>query len=1306
MTTTSPGGNSTPRTPGPGASTSSGLPRQIGAYQVEEEIGRGSSGVVLRAIDTRLDRTVALKAVSLELAEDAQQLERFEREAKVLAALHHPNVAMIHALERVEGRPVLVLEHVGGDTLYRVLLNGRMEPDAACRVGAQVAAALEAAHALGIIHRDLKPANVKFSTRGVAKVLDFGLARHLQPTGAGDGPGTLGRAMVGTPGYMSPEQVHGGKVDQRTDIWALGSVLFECVTGRPAFDGSTWADRIAAILHVDPDWSLLPDGTPPRLRSLLESCLHRDPAQRPREVAEVRGVLEELLKERPWGETGELILPREPAVKAVLVTDCVRLLQADELDAGQRVGLHDWMAAMRQRHSGREIAEGWVFLFEEPLAAVEAALELHAGLSEIGEALGRPMAARVGIHLGEVLLRTSASPDGASIVLEGRAMPLARSLMGLALPGQSLLSRGAADPARRAESASVGGLRWVRHGSYRLPMGDVVDVVEVGRPGRSLIGPPADSERGRRERPGRLPEQVTSFVGRTRELEVLEQNLRQHRLVTVFGTGGCGKTRLSLVLAERWRDLLTGGSWFVDLSDCVSREELARRVAQALGLREGPGQEMEPLLRDHLSSRELLLVLDGCEGLTGLVGRFVESLLRACPRLRILATSREALGISEEVVFSLQPFPVAELDRLDLAQLAQVDACRLFVERARQAQPEFRLEAGNAGSIQIACQCLGGLPLAIELAAARVKEEGVDEIARRLEQSLSLEDGDGSREALSAALAWSHRQLGPAEQLLFRRLAIFAGAWSLEAAEEVCGSPEMPLAQMLCQLIDRSLVQVSRTVEGRRHRLLEPVKIFAREQLERSGEMAVLRERHRHRVLRLVESAVVRLRGPQQASWLARLESEHEEIRTALARCGDDEGKEVEELRIAAAAWSFWHLRGHWALGREALTRALDRARRAPAPMRCLALEGAGVLAGCQGDLHAARALHEECLALRRAEEDWVGVSSSLDHLGELAMAAGELTTARALFEESLARRQAVDDEHGVADSQHHLGRVALARGDLASAGQLLDDSHERRRRLGDSAGIAACLTDLGALSCARGDLQAAQAALEESLAIRRELGDGRGIADNLARLSELATIACNLSSARSLSEEALALRRELGDKRGVADSLTQLGQVVLEQGEPAEARSLHEEALDLKRELGGRATIASSLLALGRVAEAEGELESAWQLGVEALRLHRGSSDSEQAGLAETLECLGQVAAGRQRAALAVQLLGAAEALRERLGSPPPRDHGTGLAAALASARQALGTEAFDATWQQGRALRLEQAVLRAMSAWEFPAA
>jgi predicted ATPase/DNA-binding SARP family transcriptional activator/Tfp pilus assembly protein PilF len=799
---------------------------------------------------------------------------------------------------------------------------------------------------------------------------------------------------------------------------------------------------------------------------------------------------------------------------------------------------------------------------------------------------------------------------------------------------------------------------------------------------------------------------TTRFFGREEEMARLDKMLStpRTRLVTITGPGGTGKTRLALEVAAQlaeeavWEERALWGAVFVSLAELSEAERLFEVMLRALGIVPIPGQEpLEQLAQALVSQSNTLLVLDNFEQLVEAGALLVRDLLAKTEKVKLLVTSRQKLNIEAEHAFHLAPLPLSAGAQTPEEQLS-VASIALFVDRAQAALPDFQLTERNAAPVAQLCDYLEGLPLSIELAAARVSVLSPSRILSQVQAgrldflATRRRDAVSRQKTLRATLDWSYHLLSEAAQRFLAQVSVFRGGWTLLAAQAVCALSEEETLEMLTLLRDSSLLKVTDTHEGLRFSLLETIREYSQERLRELGEEADVCRRHRDYFAALVAQAEPELAGPEQALWLERLETEHDNLCAALGWCETDAASAQAHLLLTGALSRFWEVRGYLNLGRGYLSRALSRDEcSAPTADRAKALQGAGSLANSQGDFASARVSLEESLTLRRELGDRRGIAASLFNLGLVAYAQGDYAAAKSLYEESLAIRRELGDKAGIAASLFNLGLVAYAQGDYAAAKSLYEESLAIRRELGDRRGIAVLLENLGLVVRSQGDYAAAKSLYEESLAIRRELGYRAGIAGSLDILGNMAFGQGDYAAAKSLYEESLAIRQELGDKVGIAGSLYNLGDMAFGQGDYEAARTLLQESLALFRQTG-HSHLIHVLGLLGHVERAVGDYARAAALYQESLQLRREMDNV--LFIALSMEDFAGLAARQGQSERAVRLLGAAEALCQTLVRTPPAGDAAEYERTVAAAHTALSEEAFASVWEQGRAMTLEQAV------------
>jgi predicted ATPase/DNA-binding CsgD family transcriptional regulator len=864
-----------------------------------------------------------------------------------------------------------------------------------------------------------------------------------------------------------------------------------------------------------------------------------------------------------------------------------------------------------------------------------------------------------------------------------------------------------------------------------------------------------------------LPLQLTSFIGREKEIAEVKRLLNSTRLLTLTGPGGTGKSRLALQTAAGLVERFADGVWLVELAPLSDPALVPTTAARALSLRELTGPQVISLLQEYLEHRHLLLILDNCEHVIEACARLAEVLLRACPNLSILTSSREALGIAGEVTFLVPPLTLPEENQpLPVENLMQYEAIHLFVERAAVVQttavsPNFTLTPDNAPAIAQVCQRLDGIPLAIELAAARVKLLQVEEIAQRLDDRFHLLMS-GSRAALPryqtlrASIDWSYELLSVPERTLLQRLSVFAGGWVLEAAEAVgCGEgiQACDVLDLLGHLVDKSLVQtVSSTAGLSRFRILETIRQYAHEKLVETGQAEAVRHRHLQYYLELAEEVEGKLRGPEAIITMDRLELELDNIRLALAWSLEGEGRSGRSpepgLRLAAALQWFWSLHFHAEEGFQWLERLLtceaeqrgdQLASPARVKIRARALCVAGDMQRQFGDFHRTGVMLEEsrCLFQRLGVEEKRGYALTLWVLGGSEMDRGNLSLATALEEESLALFQEVGDRFGEMECLTILGLVARSQQAYEQASKYLEASLLIHKEVGDQIGEASILYFLGNLARLQYDFEKARPFIEKSRVISSQIGDRYWLNKEIGDLGLIDWLEGNYEQAARNSGELLALGRLYGEIAYTHTGLWLLGGLALSQGDYQRADELLAENLALARKKGGKVQISERLCDFGALALAQGDLEQAASRYIEALALARethqpipevmalyrlgkieharGELASARAHYREAiekfpgiywhgwntayaLEAFAFLAVDEQQDEHAACLLGATHTWHTKTQlTRSPRERQE-REDCIATLRTRVSEEAFATAWAEGQALSQEQAVAYAL--------
>lgn len=811
----------------------------------------------------------------------------------------------------------------------------------------------------------------------------------------------------------------------------------------------------------------------------------------------------------------------------------------------------------------------------------------------------------------------------------------------------------------------------------------------------------------RRTAPHNLPAQVTPLVGRRQEIAMVRRLLAEGaRLLTLTGPGGVGKTRLGLQIAAVMRDAFSDGVFFVPLAPLQEPTLVLSTIAHTLGIKEQNVNSLHEEVKFWLRDKQILLLLDNFEHLLD-EALLVTDLLATCPHLKVLVTSREALHVHGEYDFPVAPLALPGLaQQTTVAEALQYTAMQLFVQRARAAVPGFALDDENVTAVVEICQRLDGLPLAIELAAARLKTLSPGQILERLERRFDLLQG-GPRDlparqrALQTTLDWSHDLLTLAEQTLFRRLAVFAGGFTLAAAETVCrpgndaGLDPLPaVEEALASLVDKSLAlhQVGVTDEPR-YTMLVTVQAYAAERLAESGEAEALKKQHAAYYLAWAEKIRPNLLGAAPELWLDRLELEHDNLRAALQWMLD---YDVESgYRFGDALWRFWQARGHFSEGRQWLEKLLAQSDR-PSMARAKALSAAGNLAVEQGDYHRSIALHDASLGLCRQLGDRYWESIGLNNLSVGWLSLGNYEQAVRYLEESLALSREVGHITNVGHTLNNLGVLSLRQGNYQHARRYLEESLATFRKRADKRAICLPLGNLGEVAGYQGEYEQANLLLQEALLLSEELDDKWLIAGILRDLGTIRRLQGDNERATMLLKRSLNLFTELNNPEGKATLLNLLGEVAHDSGDDEQAKVLSEESLALCRQIDDRGGTAAALQNLATVALHQKDYNSAAERYQQALVLF--NELKHRLGIVVCLEGMAGVARGQNHLEQAAQLLAAAAALRATIGAPLPPVDQPYHERLLSAVRTALGEDAFAAAWAEGKAMPLETAVAYAL--------
>jgi len=804
-------------------------------------------------------------------------------------------------------------------------------------------------------------------------------------------------------------------------------------------------------------------------------------------------------------------------VRTLLLTDVVDSTKLAEA-IGDAAMAEVWISHDRAardllvKHRGREIdkTDGMLMLFDEAADAVSYALAYHHALAQ----LPVPLKARAGIHVGAVMLRKNTAEDVAlgakPLEVEGLAKPTTARIMSLAQGAQTLIT------AEAREALGETSLRIESHGYWMVKgIPEPIELFEVGDDSSPFV-PPPDSDKVYRvvrdndwwlpvkEIPHNLPHLATAFVGREREIGEVRAALEKARLVTLLGMGGLGKTRLAVQSAAGLLHKFSDGVWFLDLSPLRDEALVASEAAQLMGVKAEPDRPVLQSICTHLKDKKVLLVIDNCEHLMKPSADLANAVLRAAPNVRIIATSRESLHVPGEQNYPVQPLPLPARGA-SVDEVSRSTAVQLFVSRAQQNKPSFALDATTAGAVAELVARLEGIPLALELAAARVRSLSVADINTRLKDRFKILTG-GARvlqerqQTLKGLVDWSYDLLNDQEKTLFARLGVFVGGFDLAAAEAICGAdPLMPedVLDLLASLVEKSLVTLDESQEDPRYKMLETIREYAAGKLAEGGDKDATAKAHCDHYFALAKAARDGMRGAEQAMWIQRLEGEIDNVRSAIALALSGGVDPFIAVKMGVALQGFWMVRGYVTEGRAMLRAALELpAVQASNLAQAWTLYVGATLAEAQSDHAEARRMFEACLDLRRALGNEKDIAATLSTLSLARLRAGDTSGAEQGEQEALRLFRALNDRYGEAIGLLHLGQICHRADKEDEARAHLQQCLDVAQKIGNKEVEGACHKMLGEVAYDAADFAGAENAFKRSFTVCRELGDKRGEAD------------------------------------------------------------------------------------------------------------------------------------------------------------------------------------------------------------------
>lgn len=1071
-----------------------------GTYRLVKLLGQGGWGAVWQAEHILLRESRAIKVMLGQWAIDPNARARFiEGEARnTLRLERHPNLVRTYELGLHQDMPYIVMEFVDGSTLHQLLKkSGKISPQETAEILDQIAEGLEVAHRQGMVHRDIKPGNILISKDNQIKVSDFGLTKDLEHRAEITHVGYT----VGTITYIAPEQA-AGYPEVRSDIYALGVMVYEMLVGRTPFVGIPTQMLIAHLNQPPPPLRDFNPEISEMVEKVVLKALSKRPAERYSSVKEFASAFKRAvlgtgaLKESNvpsslanlTGLAATVQEPTPPEISTVRrvprPTGLITFLFTD-IEGSTRLweNFPEAMKPALARHDKIlrrtiEAQEGYVFktvgdafcaAFPSAQAAIEATVNAQKLLLAEDWGVTGSIKVRMGLHTG-----TAEERDDDYF---GPTLNRAARLMSTAHGGQIIISGITYDMLRAYKPSEF---QWRDMGHHRLKdLSQPEHIYQVVAAGLPTDFPPLKTLDNRLTN---LPVQPAPLIGRDKEVEEVVALLGQNdiRLVTLLGPGGTGKTSLSLQAGVELLDNYPDGVFFVPLEPVTHPDDAVVTIAQIFNMKQGD----RPLLGDlksYLKDKQILLIMDNFEQAVS-AATVVAQLLEAAPKLKMLVSSRIPLHVYGEKEYPVPPLSLPNLKRLPpISDLLAFSAINLFVQRAQAVKADFRLTSDNAAAVAEICTKLDGLPLAIELAAARIKLLPPQALLNRLDNRLKVLTGGASnrgarQQTLRGAIDWSYDLLSDAEKKFFARMGAFAKGCTLEAVESVLGglSDDLDVFEGVASLVDKSLLRQEEPPRGYpdpepRFVMLETIREYASDHLTSNGELNIVRKLHADYYLQYAERAEEEMRGPQQVAWLKRLEAENENLRTALKWSLDNELDVA--LRFVGTLWRFWVMNSHFSEAKtwfEAVL-AKSKGKEDLIALRARVLNGAGNLAWIQGDYMRATAMLDESRMLSQNLGDKSGVASIVLNLGNIALEQGDYDKATLLYKENLDLRMELGKKPDIATALQMLGNIALEQEDLDQAKTLFDQALKLFEELGDRQGAEVTRANIRQVGRAQG---------------------------------------------------------------------------------------------------------------------------------------------------------------------------------------------------------------------------------------------
>ncbi len=992
------------------------------------------------------------------------------------------------------------------------------------------------------------------------------------------------------------------------------------------------------------------------------------------------------------------LVQEQRKLAAIMFTDMVGYSAAAQKNEALALELleehRQLLRSLFPRFDGREIetaGDAFFVEFSSTLRATQCAIAIQKLLHDRNQATASDKAIRlrIGLHVGDVVVRGS-NVLGDGVNIAARIEPLAQ-------PEGICVSEDVARQIQNKIDVRLHKLAKSELKNIQLP----VEIYAIELPwtvdghtaSAQLADPVLDN----------LPAQTTLFIGREKEVEAVRQLLLTDsvRLVTLTGPGGTGKTRLGLQVAASLRDEFRHGVCLVVLAPVNDPDLVVSEIAATLGVRDSGAEPLLDAVKDFLHERRLLLFIDNFEQVIS-AAPVVAAMLASCPSIKVLVTSREPLHVSAEQEFFVPPLNLPDIKQLPAFEsLSQYAAVRLFIQRALAVKPDFSITNENAPAVAEICYRLDGLPLAIELAAARIKLLSPQAMLSRLGSKFEflqggLRDKPARHQTLRQAIAWSHDLLSPDERTLFRRLAVFTGGCSLEAVESVC-NPDNSLAistlDGIAALVDKSLLRQNQATDSQPHfTMLETIREFALDALQQSSDYDSTLSAHAHHFVDLAEKAEQRLTGPDQSIWLDMLEQMHDNLRAVLL-FAEKTGDAELGCRLGGALWRFWIIRGYMGEGRSRLLSLLslpDSTKRSNA--RAKALNGVGTILHESGDLILARGFLEESLEIWREAGNKKGVGTVINNLCVVEGLLGNVETAKQLADESLILHKEVNDKRGIAVALHNMAWIVRVKISLANQSALFEQALVLRKEIGDERGIAYEMANIAWIERFRGNYDKATQLVEQSLAILAKVGDKQISAWAIGIKADILRDHGHLDQAAAYVNECIESLDKAGNNFASTLARGILGAIAFRQGNFALARELLDVALTRIDRLSLAWGITEVLCYSALLAVNENDFERAMKHVERAFTVLQKLDD--QVGLAFALESVVRMLMIRKRFPGAVTLLAHATHIRSAAGAPLPPIDQPFYEETRTVTRAAMGSKAFEEAWTHGESMSLGEAI------------